>query len=88
MAITTHTYKYGTATVTGYEGAWRLEVYTPKDGSRPERERVMVTNHSDDTPRRNMSSYGEGAGYDRKCSCCWLGISHSERKHTACIGEK
>jgi hypothetical protein len=82
----THTYKYGTAAVAGFEGPWRLETYQPNDGSRPVQERTMVASHADYSPRHNKATYGEGAAYDSKCSCCYLNITHSERKHAACIG--
>lgn len=82
----THTYKYGTATVEGFEGPWRMEIYRPNDGNRPARERTMVTGPNDDSPRHNKMNYGEGAGYDSRCSCCYLNITHSERKHALCIG--
>jgi hypothetical protein len=85
--LITLTYKYGRSTVAGFEGPWRLETYQPKDGSRALAERTMVESHADYSTRRNMATYGEGPGYDSRCSCCWLGITHSERKHAACIGQ-
>jgi hypothetical protein len=86
---TVHTYRYGTATVVSFDAPWRREIYRPSDvpanepWNREIPERCMATGPGDISPRHNKSTYGPGAGYDRKCSCCYLGITHSEDKHRA-----
>uniref|UniRef100_A0A6M3IML6 Uncharacterized protein n=1 Tax=viral metagenome TaxID=1070528 RepID=A0A6M3IML6_9ZZZZ len=44
-------------------------------------DRVFTTNTKDNSPIHNNMTYGEGAGYDPDCSCCFLGFPHSENYH-------
>lgn len=79
----THTYKYGTATVVGFDGKWRAEVYRPfavnprEPWNAEVYERVMSDGEHDDSPRHETYP----TGYDSRCSCCWLNISHTEMVH-------
>lgn len=53
------------------------------------RDGVTRTQTDDDWPvhvldKRDYSSvykHWQGQNYDPECSCCWLGITHSESKH-------
>lgn len=84
---TIHAYKHGTAEIISFDGPWRREIYRPhvvadnEPWNREIRERCMAVGPDDAMPRHNSMCYGPGAGYDAKCSCCYLGITHSEALH-------
>lgn len=87
---TVHAYKYGTAETVAIEGAYRIEIYRPREVSPREpwnaavRERCMVTGPTDATPRHDKSQAG---GYSADCSACWLNITHSEAVHARATGK-
>lgn len=82
---------YGTAEIVGFNGPWRIEVYRPHQVHPLEpwnaevRERVMAADHADATTRHDKSTSG---GYDSRCSCCYLNISHTVAKHAASVGDR
>jgi hypothetical protein len=84
------TLNYGTAEIVGYASPWRIEVYRPTEVHPSEpwnaevRERIMALDSLDATTRH--STYP--TGYDSRCSCCYLNISHTAAKHAAAIGSQ
>ena len=84
-----HQLTYGRIEVLSFEHPWRSERYVPNDPKgTPVVERSMATGPTDLSTRHNSSTYGEGAGYDPACLCCWLGICHTADKHRANVGGK
>ena len=79
----THDLHYGRIEVHAYDHPWRDERYVPHDGSRPVWERIMSAGPDDVSTRHAIYP----SGYDSACSCCYLGISHTEDKHRACGGK-
>lgn len=81
-----HTSPYGVNEVIGFEmgerGGWRrIDRYTSHLGGSPILERRFVLDSGDTSPQ--ASHYGEHANceYHPRCSCCWLGFSHSLALH-------
>lgn len=82
-------YKYGVAETLGYErtegGSYiREHRYTPNDGGRPVVERVFCAGPDDASPMH--STYP--TGYDSKCSCCYLNITHTDALHERRTGKE
>lgn len=61
-------------------GGWSRDSWTNKDpGSRPEIYRVFALNKED---RSSVATTCNGnRQYHEKCSCCWLGFSHTTALH-------
>lgn len=77
--------RYGTLEIAagGFEGAQRVDRWVPHDGGRPVMERTFVTSGSD-LSERFRAAYADDPGhgrYDSRCSCCYLGFSHSVDVH-------
>lgn len=91
----THAMRYGTNVAGPYHAPWRHDTYTSRDGGRPVIERRMAAGPDDQTAPHGKLNYGytpeeraAGHGYDARCSCCWLNISHTRAKHDASIPTK
>ena len=77
MATLTETHR----TAYRAESAWFASL-TYADG---QTDRIMVTGPADVSPVHNSMTYGERAGYDARCSMCWLGYGHSDALHASRI---
>lgn len=79
----TDTLKHGTnqigATYYG-ERVWkRRDIYTPNDGREPVTESRFAAGSGDTSP---MFIDGDNGRYDSRCSCCFLGFSHTLDAHS------
>lgn len=85
-----HELTYGTLVVGRFEHPWRVDVYRPKNpqkyaSGRVESEiveKTMAAGPGDKSSRH--STYP--TGYDSRCSCCYLNITHTEELHAKEIG--
>ena len=75
-----HEMRYGTLHVGPYEAPWRRDTYTNRAGE-SFGESAMAASSGDVSPRHDKLD-----GYHPDCSCCWLGICHTEEKHARCLG--
>ena len=73
---------YGTIEVIGYERPYRIERYTPNDGRPAVIERRFSAGPDDTSGPRSVYP----SGYDSRCSCCYLGFSHTEAAHEKSSG--
>lgn len=62
----------------------RIDRYTPVDGSPPVLESHACVDRSDRSP---IHDSWIGRGYDSRCSCCYLNISHTQNRHNQSIAE-
>ena len=75
----THESKYGSYEIgVGYDGAWRTDIYIARDTGKRFVERRMCAGHGD------VSAPHE-AGYDSRCSCCYLHIDHTCDQHARSV---
>lgn len=71
-------YVIGKPCAKGYGAIWRDDLYVPTGNT----DRVYVESVSDTSPMFAHWQYGPNqAGYNSDCSCCYLGIAHSEQHH-------
>jgi hypothetical protein len=83
-------HQYGEVEIVGFDGVWRREIYRPfevhpsEPWNREIHESAMALNHSDTTPHH--SKYP--TGYNSKCSCCYLNITHTEALHARKVGKE
>lgn len=81
--MTTHTLTYGTAEIVEHLGALRFDVYRPFKVAANEpwnaavRTRVFSAGPSDVSSWHPMNQ----GGYDSRCSCCYLGFTHTIDRH-------
>lgn len=89
---TVHTYEYGTSEVVRFEGERRIEVYRPfvvhpkEPWNAAVTERVFSTGPSDASVRFHTYPYNPAMKYDSRCSCCYLGFTHTADLHARNIG--
>lgn len=93
--MATYDLRYGVLVTGPYrDGCWRDDTYTPRTDSkheydrRPKVEPAMATGPDDDSNRHDKMNSSYGGKYDPECSCCWLNITHTERKHAQCVGKE
>lgn len=73
------------------DGTWeRIDTYTSKDTGNTAMERRFCAGPLDDSPVANDSrnlglTEGNNIRYDSKCSCCFLGFSHTTFHHNQSI---
>jgi len=91
MIGTIETLKYGTNQIgTPYRdrdgGGWfRVDTYTSFTEKRPVNERRFAAGKDDVSSVARDYPHGEGnIRYHPKCSCCWLGFSHTVDLHNRC----
>lgn len=82
MNAKTYTNELGTLEVTGRMArlGMRLDTWRPNDGREPITETCFVTGSDDFSRRADHTEYNE------KCSCCWLGFTHSINYHNSQLG--
>lgn len=82
---------FGNLEITGkmLNSSMRIDTYTRNDGSAIIKETCHVTGKNDLSPRVDGDPESENyRRYDSKCSCCFLGFSHSVNAHDSEIGRK
>jgi hypothetical protein len=58
----------------------RIERYHPNDGREPIVEWSFAASLKDVSPRHDKNH-----GYNARCSCCWLGFTHTDDYHARAV---
>lgn len=74
--------EYGTLETGQFVGRRRRDVWTSKATGEQFTEPAFATGPDDDSRRHDHTI---GHGYNPRCSCCWLGFTHTERYHRQAI---
>ena len=75
--------QFGTLIVGHFTGRRRMDVYVSDVSGQRYYEPAFATGPSDKSNRHDCSI---GYGYDARCSCCYLGFTHTEEAHKQRIG--
>lgn len=85
----THDLKFGLLLVGRFErgegrrGGWRQDVYVRNEDGTRIPENIYAEGHDDvSAPHVKYPR-----GYDARCSCCWLGMHHTQEAHASRMRE-